>query len=100
MVVEILNWAVRVASAAEPPPETPAQSTTSAPTPDRHHEILCDVTGTRRDAAIHDRSGLVPGAEVKGPALIVEPQTTTYVSADFTARMGGDGTLVLTRMEG
>ena len=47
----------------------------------------------------YDRAALIPGNTLSGPALVVEPQTTTYVSADFTAQVDGDGNLILTRSE-
>ncbi|MEM0969808.1 MAG: hypothetical protein AAGJ31_10690 [Verrucomicrobiota bacterium] len=71
----------------------------STPAPTRQTQILCDVTSKPRQANIHDRHKLDPGARIPGPALIVEPQTTTFVSADFVAEMAGDGTLILTRKE-
>jgi N-methylhydantoinase A len=51
------------------------------------------------DAAVFDRAALEPGDYLCGPALIVEPQTTTLVSADFTARVDGDGNLLLDRSD-
>ena len=49
------------------------------------------------DAAVFDRASLSAGAQVAGPALIIEPQTTTYVSADFSAALDDLGNLILTR---
>ena len=51
----------------------------------------------KKDAAVVPRKSLAPGDEVLGPALITEPQTTTLVSADFSARVDGIGNLVLVR---
>ncbi len=99
MVIEILNWSVQVSSRADTPHGAPEEGATSTPTPNRLHRILCDVTGEPRDAPVHDRGKLDAGDTIAGPALIVEPQTTTYVSADFTASVGADGTLILTRMK-
>ena len=100
MVIEILNWSVRVASRSGQPGEIAGVAMQKAATPQRHHSILCEVTGSRCEAAVYDRGKLQPGHRLRGPALIVEPQTTTYVSADFDAEMDGDRTLVLTRQEG
>jgi len=58
---------------------------------------LCDVTATWCDADIHDRERLRPGDHLNGPALVIEPQTTTFVSADFSARVDGGGNTWLTR---
>lgn len=97
MVIEILNWSVRVASAAAPAGQVPDTAPTGAAEPKRQTSILCEVTQTRREAQVYDRSTLSPGQVLHGPALIVEPQTTTYVSADFSAGVQVDGTLFLTR---
>jgi N-methylhydantoinase A len=48
-------------------------------------------------AAVHDRALLSPGDTITGPALIVEPQTTTLLSADFTASIDAGGHIVMER---
>lgn len=98
MEIEILNWSVRVAT-ADTPPDIPASPVPDATSPPRQQDVLCEVTGCRRPAQVHDRAGLRPGCNIPGPALIVEPQTTTYVSADFTATVDSAGNLILTRTE-
>lgn len=95
MEIEILNWAVRVAtkdSAAPPVPATPAL---------RDFEVVdtrpitCDLDGIAKDANYVARADLLPGHRVPGPALIHEPQTTTLVSADFSAHLDAVGNLIL-----
>ncbi|WP_406648969.1 hydantoinase/oxoprolinase family protein [Aliisedimentitalea scapharcae] len=97
MVIEILNWAVyastparRVQNAVAAPPERvlPRHDTS---------EISCDIDGTLKQAHLIARCDLSAGDVVHGPALIFEPQTTTLVSADFTARADALGNLILTR---
>ncbi len=97
MTIEILNWAVTVSSqppSLHSPPATPANRHVEATD---HRRILCDVTGTWCQAAVHDRSALAPGDHLTGPALITEPQTTTYVSTDFQAHVDGAENIWLTR---
>ncbi|GAB5446258.1 hydantoinase/oxoprolinase family protein [Gymnodinialimonas sp.] len=99
MTIEILNWALSISSPA-PALQTPAP--TPAPTPvtaQETRDILCDVTGKPRPAAVFDRATLPPGATLHGPALIIEPQTTTLVSADFSASIDGQGNIWLTQDE-
>ncbi|WP_282119281.1 hydantoinase/oxoprolinase family protein [Ruegeria atlantica] len=95
MQIEILNWAVRVATPdADVPdlPETPVLTTiTSAQT----RPITCDVDGQIKQAGFVPRDSLNPGDRVCGPALITEPQTTTLVSADFSAHVDAIGNLIL-----
>ena len=100
MTIEVLNWSVRIASATNHPRnETAKKDATGSVEPLRQTSIRCDVSGQTRQADIYARARLRPGQEVRGPALIIEPQTTTYVSADFAAEVAGDGTLILTRTE-
>ena len=99
MTIEVLNWAVEVSSKPSTlhrVPDTTAEQTAKAT---GARQILCDVTGAWRAAAIYDRSTLCAGDRLKGPALIIEPQTTTFVSADFTARVDAAGNVWLHRQE-
>lgn len=99
MVIEILNWSVRLGTDVAAPTATRSPETKMQAHPQRQHEILCEVTDSRRMAEVYDRADLSPGNVLSGPALIVEPQTTTYVSADFSAMIDGDGNIILTRDE-
>lgn len=99
MAIEVLNWSVRVASDTEPPGRTPAPPPPHAAAPARHRTILCEITRRPVQAAVYDRAALAPGHVLDGPALVTEPQTTTYVSADFTAALDGDGNIILTAKE-
>lgn len=95
MQIEILNWAVRVATperSVPPVPETPEPSVFKV---SETRPVTCDVDGTAKDAAFVARADLKPGDRVRGPALIHEPQTTTLVSADFSAHLDAIGNLVL-----
>ncbi|NVK14168.1 MAG: hydantoinase/oxoprolinase family protein [Rhodobacteraceae bacterium] len=97
MKIEILNWAVRVATpdAEVPPvPDVPELRTIA---PAAHRPIICDVDGREKQAAFVPRASLKPGDRIIGPALITEPQTTTLVSADFSAHADAIGNLVLIR---
>jgi N-methylhydantoinase A len=97
MVIEILNWSVTVSSVPAPVPRPcPAPARLSAESGETR-PILCDVSGAWRPASVHERARLSPGSTVHGPALIVEPQTTTFVSADFAAHVDATGNLWLTR---
>jgi N-methylhydantoinase A/oxoprolinase/acetone carboxylase beta subunit len=49
------------------------------------------------DAALYLRADLKPGDQGRGPALVVEDQTTTVVGADFAFQVDARGYLVLER---
>ena len=93
MRIEILNWGLDVS--APPPPDTPATPETGSQTatPEGHRHILCDVTGAWCDVPTYAREALAPGDQLAGPALIVEAQTTTLVSADFSAKVDARGNI-------
>ncbi len=98
MVIEVLNWSVRVSSPCQPPAPTSQAKASRTPTPASIRDIRCDVTDETVAAGLFHRADLQPGDSVCGPALIVEPQTTTLVSRDFSASMTGNRSLVLTRL--
>jgi N-methylhydantoinase A len=47
--------------------------------------------------AIHERRDLSPGAQIPGPAVIVEDETSTVVTRLFTAAIDTLGCIHLTR---
>lgn len=97
MAVEILNWALNVSTRARAILPLEAVKTVCDVATDIRREVRCDATDQQVAATVFERSALRPGERVTGPALIVEPQTTTFVSADFAAETDADGNLVLTR---
>ena len=99
MSIEILNWSVLVSTLSKPSSEKEQPPRGRSIEPNQTREIQCDVTGNQVDATIVLRADLQPGDHLKGPALIVEPQTTTLVSADFEASVDGFLNLVLVRRE-
>ncbi|MEM8729351.1 MAG: hydantoinase/oxoprolinase family protein [Pseudomonadota bacterium] len=97
MRIEVMNWAVEVASTRPPAARPAAITVRQTAEPVAHRDIFCDVTSRWRRAALYDRAHLRAGDRLCGPALIAEPQTTTFVSADFRADVDGGGNLWLTR---
>mgnify|MGYP001792733201 CR=1 FL=1 len=100
MDIEILNWALKLGTAPPVPESVTSIGSSSNLPPTSRCRILCDVEGRIRDATQIDRKALEPGMHLIGPALITEPQTTTFVGADFDASVDGAGNLVLNRMTG
>ncbi len=97
MQIEILNWAVQVATPDAAVPDLPATPALTTMTPLETRSIICDVDGQMKQAGFVARANLNPGDRICGPALIHEPQTTTIVSADFSAHVDAIGNLVLIR---
>lgn len=97
MTIEILNWSLDVSSPAPALRQYPQVEGRQAARPFGQRRVLCDVTGDWRAADVFERAALMPGDHLSGPALIIEPQTTTFVSADFGAQVDGGGNIWLTR---
>ena len=97
MEIEILNWAVRVATLEGEVPSAPDLPELKTITPAETRPVICDLEGTQKAAAFVSRASLLPGDHIPGPALITEPQTTTLVSSDFSAHVDAIGNLVLVR---
>ncbi len=96
--VEILSWVLLLSA---PPPVEPAAALPSAtahtPEPARHRPVFDAELGEFISVAIHDRSSLRPGAQIPGPAVIVEDETSTVVTGLFDATIDAFGYIELTR---
>ncbi|CAN5243326.1 hydantoinase B/oxoprolinase family protein [soil metagenome] len=57
------------------------------------------MAGEDRDATVHTRRALLPGAVVEGPAIILEDTGTTVVEPGWRATVDAGLTLILTRVE-
>ncbi|NKB51093.1 MAG: hydantoinase/oxoprolinase family protein [Rhizobiaceae bacterium] len=100
MSIEVLNWAVTVST---PPIPTDQASDVSSVQPIQvtaTKSVICDVSGGAIEAAVFMRDTLNVGDQIAGPALIIEPQTTTLVSADFDAQVLADFSILLTKKSG
>jgi N-methylhydantoinase A len=97
--IEIVNWSVK-ASDARAEPERIELS----------HGKYDNLNGSVRyvfDPASNDilqsrgfsRDSLSAGDRITGPAVIVEPETSTVVSSCFNAVVQSDGTILLTRKD-
>jgi N-methylhydantoinase A len=54
------------------------------------------AAGQWLDYSVIDRADLAPGARFAGPAIVLEPTTTTYVDIGFQGRVHERGALILT----
>ena len=95
--VEILSFAVTVATEVEAPPPVAEVSEAPAPAPVRHQAVRDTARGAVSDWPVYDREGFAPGAAVAGPCIVAEAETSTLVGPGWTCRMDGLGYLELTR---
>jgi N-methylhydantoinase A len=96
--VEVLSWVLLLSapSPAEPMPQPPP-SPAYLPAPARERPVFDPELGEFITVAIHERRELRPGAQIAGPAVIVEDETSTVVSRLFSAQIDPQGYIVLTR---
>ena len=95
--VEVMSFAVTVATRTEEVlPAAPAADS-PAPPPIRVQQVRDTVTGEVADWAVYDRAAMAPGAKVPGPCIIAEAETSTLVGPGWTCRMDSLGYLDLTQ---
>jgi N-methylhydantoinase A len=94
--IEIMSFMVLATTPSEPPTRLPAVDEKAAPAAVAKRSIFDTRLGRRQMVAVYDRRALLPGSRIKGPALIIEEGTSTYVSPSFDAAVDAGLALVLT----
>jgi 5-oxoprolinase (ATP-hydrolysing) len=74
------------------------ETAVSLPAP--HARIAARFLSTEFQAAVFERSQLVPGASIRGPALILESHGTTVLPPGWSAHVDGPGALNLSHEGG
>jgi len=100
LAIEAVSWSVRVASVVDTPPTVELVTSGGPPLTTIDSQPLFDpVTRTDLDGVRLERAALPAGTQVNGPAVIVEPQTTTILASHHRAVMQTDGSLLVRRVE-
>jgi len=97
--IEIVTLAVKVQNLQSRPAShmlTYGKTAVSAPAA---RPVFDPSTGAALATAIIDRADLRPDDRIAGPAVIVERETSTVVTALFDAVMQVDGSLLLVRKD-
>jgi N-methylhydantoinase A len=97
--IEIVSWSVKATSPVPPVAKVAAVADGKVVKPSRTRRVFESAQGAYLDAGIYERDKLKPGEVVVGPAVIVERETSTLVTAAFTATVQNDGCLRVTRSE-
>jgi N-methylhydantoinase A len=97
LAVEIVSWSVKASSPLPPVARVSIVDEGAVVAPPRTRRLFDAAHGVFRDAGIHERDSLMPGDVVKGPAVIVERETSTMLTAAFRAVVQNDGCLLVTR---
>jgi len=95
--IEALNWTLRLAARQDPPSLCPDAPADVEPEAASQRKLFDPDEGSTRDVPVFRRGDLVPGAMIRGPAIISEDETTTVVLGDFVARINALGHIVMTR---
>ena len=99
--VEIMSYAVVIATLAEEANELPIPGgdARSAPeaVPVRTQKVRDSVTGEVSPWAIHDRATLRPGTRILGPAIIAEDETSTLIGVGWSGGINGLGYIELVK---
>ncbi len=97
--VEIMSYAVVVATIADAAEETRASGTLFVPevAPSRTQPVRDTVTGEVSDWGIYPRASLPVGARIQGPAIVTEDETSTLIGPAWSATVDTLGYLELTR---
>jgi len=98
MVVEVMNWSVTVSSELPAPDKIGETASSNQATPSGQRSLSIGQHEENVEAGVYPRVELKPGDFINGPALIVEPQTTTFVSNAFSARIDDAGNIIMTRI--
>ncbi len=97
--IEILTWVLLVSTRAEPVEAVPPAAPVAAPPPTGERRLLDTDTGEYVTVPHYERDTLAPGATVQGPAVIVEKDTATVVTAPFRATVHPLGHIVMERRD-
>jgi N-methylhydantoinase A len=99
--VEIMSYAVVVATVPKDDPATPlaGDDAVFAPdsTPARTQLVRDTTTGEVASWPVYDRTMLAPGANIIGPAIVAEDETSTLVCRGWCATLNGLGYIELTQ---
>lgn len=99
--IEILSWTVKVTTAAQEESVEPKER--QVPTGlsgmgTAQREIFRGLGEVAICVPAYDRTALKAGDSIRGPAIIVESQTSTFISPSFQASMADDGCIFIERV--
>ena len=95
--VEILAFAVTVATVPDAVEPVANVADAPAPAPIRIQRVRDTATGEVADWQVYDRAQMPPGCTVPGPCIVSEAETSTLVGPGWRCRVDGLGYLELQR---
>jgi N-methylhydantoinase A len=95
--IEVLSWSVLVSTEARQPAAAAPVTIRGGATPSGKRSFFDGRAGSSADVPLYRRETLAPGAQLAGPAVIAEDETSTFVSDGFTAHVDAAGCIVMER---
>jgi N-methylhydantoinase A len=95
--VEVLSYAITVATVLPPPAASPPEPATAQAVASGSRAVRDTASGAVAEWALFDRTALPPGAVLRGPAIIAESETSTLVGPGWTARIDAAGRIDMVR---
>ena len=99
LTIEAVSWSVRVSSKPQPQQLVDLQKVGSVRETEWSRAMYDPAQNANVDTRLHRREQLEPNDMVIGPALVVEPQTTTVVGSGFCCVVQSDASLLIRRIE-
>ncbi len=93
--VEVLSWGLTVSTVETMPAAESGAQVSAAPEPAGWRDLHDTESGKAAKVPLYRRADLAAGDGLDGPALIVEEQTSTFVSRAFRAMLAPGGNIVL-----
>ena len=97
--IEILSWSVQVSTEAKLPAVQGKAPAAAAPVPVGHRPVFDGRSGRSTEVPVYKREALPPGSAFPGPAIVAEDETSTYITASFTAHIDASGCIVMQRKD-
>ncbi len=97
--VEFLTWSVNVATVAAKLKYPKTSGKKKKATSNGRRTVFDPVSGSSKSIPAYQRKDLAPGMHFSGPALAMEPQTTTLVPRGWNCRVTAAGHLMLERVK-
>jgi len=95
--IEILTWAITVSTGSELPGALGEAAPCAAPAAAGQRAVFDPEANAFAQIALYRREDLAPGMRIAGPAIIAEDETSTFVSARFSAILNQAGYIVMER---
>ena len=95
--IEVMSWGVVAATPTQERKRIAAPRATRRARAAGKRKIYWGQSRRVLEVPFHERANLDRGDKIAGPALIVEPQTTTLVGPEFDAIIDAVGNIVMTR---